>query len=173
MSSWHDANAYCTWLSRATGERYRLLSEMEWEYVCRAGTDTLYWWGDDFDARRANTRLPELGPGCIRAMSPPRSFEDAKRDLEFLVPVDTHGPNPWGLFDLNGNAWEWVADVYSDKRTNPAALLPSLAAGDTQYRSQRGGSWMDPPSMLRSAVRSWSGPSVRDRIFSFRVAREI
>ena len=173
MSSWHDANAYCAWLSRETGERYRLLTETEWEYACRAGTETQYWWGDEFDAGRANTRRPELGLDRIRAMSPPRTFDEAAADLEYLVPVDRFGPNPWGLFDLHGNSWEWVQDVYSDDRTRPENLLPSPAVTDTQYRSQRGGSWMDPPSMLRSAVRSWSGPSARDRNMSFRVARQI
>ena len=173
MSSWHDANAYCAWLSRKTGERYRLLTEMEWEYVCRAGTETRYWWGDEFDGGRANTRRPDLGLERIRAMSPPRTFDDATADLHYIVPVDSFGPNPWGLFDLHGNTWEWVQDVYSDDRTRPQTLLPSPAVTDKRYRSQRGGSWMDPPSMLRSAVRSWSGPSARDRNMSFRVARQI
>ncbi len=91
--SWDDAVAYAVWLSEQTGKRYRLPSEAEWEYACRAGTATAYWWGDDFNAKKANTE--EGGPG--------RTTE-----------VGSYPANPWGLFDTLGNVSEWVEDHWHD-----------------------------------------------------------
>ena len=87
--SWNEAVAYTAWLAEQTGKRYRLPSEAEWEYACRAGTTTAYWWGDDFDAAKANTSEGGLG----------RTTE-----------VGSYPANPWGLFDTLGNVWEWVED---------------------------------------------------------------
>jgi len=165
--SWHEARAYCQWLRKKTGHKYRLLTEVEWEYACRAGTRTEYWWGDMFDPWRANSSYDEID---LRTMRAPRSYDDARRDLSFLTPVDRFEPNPWGVYDMQGNVWEWVADVYDDKRTNPHLMAPSR--GTERFRSLRGGSWMDPPLSLRSAVRSWADPSARDRNIGFRVARD-
>ena len=91
--SWHDAVDFAAWLSKQTGKTYRLPSEAEWEYACRAGTTTAYWWGDDFDPRMANTAGG--GPG--------RTTE-----------VGSYPANPWGLFDMLGNVWEWAKDDWKD-----------------------------------------------------------
>src|SRR5262249_5216889 len=89
--NWNDAKAYTTWLSSTTGRRYCLPSEAAWEYVARAGTITPYWWGSS-------------GPAIVLAVEPPKS----------TVPVDKFDPNPWGLFNVLGNVWEWCEDVYHD-----------------------------------------------------------
>lgn len=89
--SWHDGRAYLEWLSEKTGQHFRLPSEAEWEYAARAGTETPYWWGDDFAAGMANTN------------------EENRRQT---VDCGIYPPNPWGLYDMLGNVWEWVEDIW-------------------------------------------------------------
>jgi formylglycine-generating enzyme required for sulfatase activity len=168
MTSWHDAAAYCQWLSDRSGREYRLLTETEWEYVCRAGTTTRYWWGDDFDPSRANTHHGEID---LFRIAPPSTFSEGTQYLHMLVPVDACAPNPWGLFDLHGNTWEWVEDIYRDPKIDPSKWVPRPGRTEGIFRSLRGGSWMDPPESLRSACRSWAPASARDRVIAFRVAR--
>ena len=91
--SWHDAAAYCKWLSEETGETYRLLTEAEWEYACRAGSDTKYCYGDD------EQRLGDYA----------WFFENSGMKTH---PVGQKLPNAWGLYDMHGNVWEWCADEY-------------------------------------------------------------
>ena len=166
--SWHEARAYCKWLRKQTGHKYRLLTEVEWEYVCRAGTQTQYWWGEVFDPWRANSSNHEID---LHTMRFPRSYSEARNELHYLSPIDRFEPNPWGLYDMHGNVWEWVEDVYDDKRTDPYLSAPTT--GRERFRSLRGGSWMDPPLSLRSATRSWADPMARDRNIGFRVARDL
>ena len=166
--SWHEARLYCKWLQKQTGHKYRLLTEVEWEYVCRAGTQTQYWWGDIFDPWRANSSNHEIN---LHRMRFPQSYSEARNELHYVTPVDRFEPNPWGIYDMHGNVWEWVVDVYDDKRTAPHLSAPTT--GRERFRSLRGGSWMDPPLSLRSAVRSWADPTARDRNIGFRVARDL
>jgi formylglycine-generating enzyme required for sulfatase activity len=166
--SWNQARIYCEWLSQVTAQHYRLLSEVEWEYVCRADTETAYWWGDNFDASRANCRFDEVRSMKLRM---PTSFVEVRPQLKFLTPVDKYAPNPWDVFDLLGNTWDWVEDIYADRRTDPAAWAPT--DGKKPFRCLRGGSWMDPPLSLRCATRNWAHPSARDRHVGFRVARDM
>jgi len=86
--SWRDANEYCLWRSEREGLDYRLLSEAEWEYACRADTRTRYYWGNTFDAERVNSGQRREGP----------------------TPVGAYPANPWGLYDMLGNVWEWTRD---------------------------------------------------------------
>ena len=90
-----DAKAYATWLSDQTGKTYRLPSESEWEYAARAGTETAYSWGDEIGVNRANCR------GC-----------GSELDGEQTAPVGRFEPNAFGLYDMHGNVWEWVADCW-------------------------------------------------------------
>lgn len=146
--SWEDATAYCEWLSEQTGEAYRLPSEAEWEYACRAGTTTRYWWGDDWDPERAT------GAG----------------GAEKTTEVDTHGPNPWGLHDIHGNVREWCEDRwqadYREPRTQQA-----FAANGGSYRVLRGGSWGDDARDCRAAYRFALAPEYRGDDLGFRPAR--
>lgn len=93
--SWHDAKAYVVWLSHKTGRRYRLLESAEWEYVARTGTVTPYWWGSDISPSQANYD-PKQNPDGMGGSS-----EGGP------VPVDRFEPNPWGLYQVHGNVWEW------------------------------------------------------------------
>jgi len=136
------AKTYCQWLSAKTGHYYRLPTEAEWEYACRAGTKTAYSFGDD----------PErLGAYAWYV----------KNSDEAYHKVGTKKPNPWGLYDMHGNVCEWTLDQYSEKTyaSWPAdkTIANPLIVPKTLYpRSVRGGSWDDPAPALRSAARRGS-----------------
>ena len=151
--SWTDARAYAEWLSRETGEKYRLLSEAEWEYVARAGSTTPYPWGDELGSNRAN---------CWACGD----------EFQFTAPVGRFPPNAWGLHDAVGNGWEWVEDCWNDTHEGAPSDASARLEGDCSYHVIRGGSWRDGPRELRSAFRR----PVEMRHFkgeNFRVAREL
>jgi formylglycine-generating enzyme required for sulfatase activity len=155
--SWDDAQAYCGWLNEMTGLGgefgYRLPSEAEWEYTCRAGTQTRRWWGDEWDAAKANGN---------------RGFEGGKTS-----PVGHYAANPWGLYDMIGNVWEWCADGYVENISElPADGAPyeRSQVAKPSFRVLRGGSWDDDPRNLRSANRNGNLPDNRSNGIGFRVA---
>ena len=154
--SWEDAQSYVRWLSARTGKWYRLLSESEWEYVARAGTETAYSWGDSIGANRANCR------GC-----------DSAWDSTRTAPVGSFEANAWGVYDMHGNVWEWVQD-YSNRDYEGAPTDGSAASSpydDWEWRVMRGGSWYSNPNYLRSAERHPGPTGSRDSDTGFRVAR--
>ena len=114
--TWHEARGYAAWLSRKTGHTYRLPSEAEWEYAARAGTATEYSWGDAVGTDNAN----------CRTCAPVISHE--------TYPVGSYAPNPWGLYDVHGNVWEWVEDCWSPNHesapTDSAARLDGKRPSD-------------------------------------------
>ncbi len=140
----HAANKYCQWLSAQTGHFYRLPTEAEWEYACRAGTTTPYSFGQD--------RIGDYAWFYDNS--------DGKYQL-----VGTRKPNPWGLYDMHGNVAEWVADAFepdhsaiSDGATDPLILPQTLYP-----RCVRGGNWDDDPEDLRSTARRGSDSSWKDQ----------
>jgi hypothetical protein len=139
----YAARQYTKWLSGVTGQPYRLPSETEWEYAARAGTTTAYSFGDD--------------PAQLEKYA---WFTD---NSDYAThPVGTKAPNPWGLFDMHGNAAEWTLDQYSEDRYARLASAPTDAAAAINWpnelypRAIRGGSWLDEPKSLRSAARQKS-----------------
>ena len=150
--SWHDAQGYVAWLSEATGEAYRLPSEAEWEYAARAGTRTPFFTG---------ARI---------------STSQAKFDGGQTMPVGSFDANPWGLFDMHGNVWEWVEDCwhydYDGAPVDGSAWLEA-EGGDCSRRVLRGGSWKDFPRDLRSANRGRGNSVDRYWNYGFRVARTL
>jgi formylglycine-generating enzyme required for sulfatase activity len=135
------ARTFCDWLSAKTGRYYRLPTEAEWEYACRAGTTTRYSFGDDVE------NLDEYA-----------WFYDNSE--EKYHPIGKKKPNPWGLHDMHGNVAEWVLDQYSTdfykSFGNSVAVNPLNWPKAEWGRVVRGGSWMDDPEMLRSAARDQS-----------------
>ncbi len=156
---WEDTAAYVAWLSRETGEEYRLPSESEWEYAARAGTTTRYSWGQDIGRNRAN---------CRRCRS--------RWDNDRTAPTGSFAANGWGLHDMHGNVAEWVADCWHENYARaPRDGSVWTSGGDCSRRVLRGGTWVDSPASLRSAVRFRSprgGPRILDFI-GFRVARTL
>ena len=120
--SWEDAQMYVVWLSRKTGERYRLLSESEWEYVARAGTRTRYWWGDDVGRGWANCKDCGSHRGNWRTME-----------------VGSFSPNDFGLHDVLGNVGEWVDDCYSDSYVGAPTDGSPWKSGNCSLRVVRNG----------------------------------
>ncbi|MFO1289870.1 MAG: SUMF1/EgtB/PvdO family nonheme iron enzyme [Nitrosomonas sp.] len=156
--SWHDAQAYIKWLSDKTGKKYRLPSEVEWEYVARAGTTTAYWWGDTIEYNNA------VCDGC-----------GSQWDNQRTAVVGSFKPNAFGVYDTAGNVWEWTQDCWHDNYTHaPTGGTAWLDEdeGNCRYRALRGGSWGSDPRGLRSAARLRGIPVGAGFNFGFRVARD-
>lgn len=155
--SWEDAKRYVAWLSRLTGKDYRLLSEAEWEYAARAGNPANWSFGDD------EKMLGEYA----------WFKENSDRMTQ---PVMKKKPNAFGLFDMHGNVLEWVEDCYADSYVDaPTDGTPNKGACKEQSSSRvlRGGSWNGLPGYLRSAVRYYNQPVVRNNGIGFRVGRTL
>ena len=155
--SWVDTQEYVTWLSQKTGKRYRLLSEAEWEYAARAGTQTRYGFGNEISRDQAN-----YDPDSSRILG--------KTDRVGLYP-----PNRFGLHDMHGNVWEWVQDCWNGSYVEAPTKGQAWLSGNCSLRVLRGGSWYSGSGNLRSADRH-RGP-IRSRVDSgrrgFRVARAL
>jgi formylglycine-generating enzyme required for sulfatase activity len=148
--SWEDAREFCRRLSEREGATYRLPTEAEWEYACRAGTQTIYYWGDAFDERYA-WASPNSG-GTTHKSGATR-------------------PNPWGLCDMSGNVWEWCDGWYAPSYADGPATDPKGPRKGT-YRVLRGGDWDFGPRRSRSAQRYWQDPGfLPGTCFGFRVVR--
>ncbi len=149
---WHAAVAYAEWLSQETGQSYRLPTEAEWEYAARAGTQTAYWWGNQIGRNKANC------DGC-----------GSRWDGKQTAPVGRFQANPFGLYDVHGNVWEWTCsewgEVYEgqEKRCHHTSAL----------RAIRGGSWNFGPRRVRSALRDRLERSSRLDFLGFRLARSL
>lgn len=159
-----DAEDYCRWLSAETGQRYRLPTEVEWEYACRAGTTTPFHYGDSVSCREVhfNATLP---------------YEEARRKRRFFLPrcvplnralpVAGRPPNTWGLHDMHGNMWEFTSTGWDDGHR------PQQRGDRPRRIVVKGGSWFDAAVYARSAARR---PRLRDELdvnLSFRVLREL
>ena len=166
--SHYDCQRFIGKLNRQTHDGiYRLPTEEEWEYVCRAGTATAYSFGDTIDCTKAmfgnNSRKC---PDCIK-YNESRGFP-----VDLPAPVKSYPPNPWGFYDMHGNVWEWVADVYHGYLARDDGFLPVRERGwDT--RIKRGGSWFMHGNYCRSANRAWAHPGGRFKTTGFRVVLEV
>ena len=169
--SWYEASAYVRWLSRRTGHPYRLLTEAEWEFAARAGSDTPYFWGEDFASGCAFANLPDRTLG----LEFPELKEKADCDdgFAYSAPVGSFRPNALGLFDMTGNVWEWVQDCYADDYGQAAADGRPHEAPDCARRANRGGSFGTPPFKSRSTTRTWDIAIERAAFLGLRVARTL
>ena len=136
--SWDEAKDYVEWLSRETGETYRLPSEEEWEYAARAGTGTKYSWGNEVGANRANCGKDHCGD-----------------QWKYTAPVGSFAPNGFGLYDTHGNVWEWVEDCFDGSYAGAPSGGGARRGGDCARRVMRGGGWGSHPWYLRAAFWGW------------------
>jgi formylglycine-generating enzyme required for sulfatase activity len=164
--SWHDAQAYVAWLQRRTGKPYRLPTESEWEYAARAGTQTRYSFGDDETELCAYARFADLSSRYV--------WHDACRSGDATygpLPVGSLKPNAWGIYDMLGNAWEWVEDCWtpiaSDIPTDGSAFA---RPGHCEMAVARGGSFASASRRVRSALRQATPPTSHTYNYGFRVA---
>ncbi len=156
--SWTDAVTYCEWLGKQTGKLYRLPNEAEWEYACRAGTTTAYWWGDGHGKNLANFR-----------------GADSQWGAKQTSPVGSFDPNPFGLYDMHGNVWEWCKDCWHGTYNNAprdGTAWEESGGGDCGRRVIRGGSWLNIPRLLRSADRDRDNTDDRNYDLGFRLAQD-
>jgi formylglycine-generating enzyme required for sulfatase activity len=161
--------AYAAWLAKITGRPYRLLAEAEWEYAARAGTTTPFWWGTSITTAEANYYGPY-------------PYEGGGSEGEYrarTVPVDSFDPNPWGLYNVHGNVWEWCEDTWHDSYDGAPTDGSAWNSGRWAWiwkrtksgRAVRGGSWSSLPIVLRAASRIRL--SVGDYRVGFRLARAL
>jgi formylglycine-generating enzyme required for sulfatase activity len=154
--NWDDAQVYVAWLSKMTGKKYRLLSEAEWEYAARAGTTTAFYWGEEIGKGNAN---------CYNCGS--------KWSQLRTSPVGSFEPNPFRLFDMAGNVWQWVQDCYNEDYNGAPIDGSPWETGDCEMRVVRGGSWGYFPVDPRSAYRYGDHKVDRNYNTGFRVGRTL
>jgi formylglycine-generating enzyme required for sulfatase activity len=146
--SWDDAVSYCRWLSSKTGSNYRLPTEAEWEYACRAGTTTKYYWGNKID-----------GSYCWY-------YDNSGGGVH---PVGQKISNGFGLYDMSGNIWEWCSDWYGDYSSS--SVTNPIGSGSGSFRVLRGGGWYGIAGHCRSAYRISNSPVGHYDYVGFRLSR--
>ncbi len=190
--TWNDAIAFCNWMSRHEalpqyydvshdrntarilgGDGYRLLTEAEWEYVCRAGTVTTYWHGEDAEGL---ANVGNIGDGTATEVCgdyTPWPFIRAQDGFAFGAPIGQFRPNPFGLVDTHGNVWEWCWDSYHENAYRERAIVSvdPVVSTSTELRVVRGASFDGGASHARSANRDGLAPSHRDDNIGLRIAR--
>lgn len=158
---WQDAVTFTAWLSKKSGKKFRLPSEAEWEYAARAGTTTRYYWGDDFGRSNAN---------CSECGSP--------WDGRQTAAVGSFSPNPYGLYDMTGNVYEWNLDTrhrsYEGAPKNGKAWTSGGLKDprNREFRSNRGGSWRQPAIEMSVYRRCWDAEEEKRTELGFRVLME-
>ena len=170
--SWLDAKSYAAWLSRRTSQKYRLLTEAEWEYAARGGTSGSRFWGDASNqaCRWANT-FDQTAARTYPFPWYPATCSDGFADL---APVGQFEPNPFGLFDMIGNVWEWTEDCFAPTHIGrPKDGSAWVWEGGCDRRATRGGGWLSAPERNRIAWPGRDPADFRNTQFGFRIARDL
>jgi formylglycine-generating enzyme required for sulfatase activity len=162
--------AFCRWLSKKEGKTYRLPTEAEWEYACRAGTTTRFNCGDDPDTLLESANMDHVKGRTefphVQELELPKD-----KPVTFTVPVGRFKPNRFGLYDMHGNVWEWTADRYGEDYYANSPVDDPQGPDDGHLRVRRGGAWHSYPIWVRSAFRNWNVPQSRCVNLGFRVVR--
>lgn len=182
--SWFDAVAFCNWLSNKEGRAYRLPTEAEWEYACRAGSNRRYHFGNNLEefvrfANSADAERKVLSPDAIIVQydktgkrtetAIPFPFVSGSDGYRWTAPVGKFQPNRFGLYDMHGNVWEWCSDWYDAKYYARPPLDDPQGPAAGLERVVRGGGFDNPPVDLRCARRGFELPSSRNYFCGFRV----
>lgn len=172
--SWEDAVAFCEWLSKVEGKKYRLPTDAEWEYACRAGTKTRYYTGEVEESLRPATNLADIS---FNKMYPNATWNvDWDDQHPFAAPVGSFLPNAWGVYDMHGNVWEWCHDWYApivvDKANPPTIAVDPRGPEQGELRVLRGGAFTNRLRFVRSADRNRLRPKYRANFTGFRIVLE-
>ena len=160
--SWHDCQKFIKKLNRRTDQSYRLPTETEWEYACRAGTQTAFFWGDNIECTRAMYANSAVKSGqCVETV------RALGLETNGPAPVKSYEPNDWGLYDMHGNVWEWCRDCFDQY-----PLPEDPGTFECVRRVRRGGSWYSDPHSLRSANRAYAHPAAKFKTTGFRLVKE-
>ena len=170
--TWNDAVALARWLSAQEGRRYRLPTEAEWEYACRAGGSGRYQHGNDpagligvgntFD-QDAAVNWPAWRDRAV----------PGRDGHAFTAPVGSFAPNAFGLHDMHGNVWEWVSDWYGEDSYARSRVNDPAGPDDGNNKVRRGGSWHTWPLYTRCAYRNWNSMQTRYTLVGIRLVREL
>ena len=170
--TWNDAVAMARWLSEREGVRYRLPSEAEWEYACRAGTSTRYNTGDEPAGLIGSASLLDLD--TVQRWPQRLPFALPAHDGHaFTAPVGSFASNAFGLSDMHGNVWEWVADWYGEHYYRESPREDPTGPADGAMHVRRGGSWATSALYLRSSYRNWNTAQTRYTLVGIRLLREL
>ncbi|QEG43706.1 formylglycine-generating enzyme family protein [Roseimaritima ulvae] len=193
--SWHDAQAFCQWLSDKESAKYRLPTEAEWEYACRGGTSTWYSWGEDPDeayqhGNVADAALEAAQPGTTRYQRAVKLETGQGDGVAFTAAVGRYRANAWGLHDMHGNVWEWCSDRWSaglyeryfddvprQKRDEVLVRDPHFTEQTDQHeygdwRVIRGGAWTCAPAAVRCSIRTYAEAADATVYTGFRIVRD-
>lgn len=172
--SWHDARAYAQWLSRRTGHTFRLPSEAEWEYAVRAESQARYFFGDNPDDLCAYANVADRSlKAALKGAAKDWSIAQCSDGYAYTAPVKSFKPNAFGLYDLHGNAREWVDDCYDQNHRNAPGNSSARIDKECESRVARGGAWSGDPSSVRAASRDGYNQGVRRDDMGFRLARTL
>lgn len=168
--SWEDAVAFCDWLSRKEGAKFRLPTEAEWEYACRAGATTRWAHGDE---PVGLDRFGNIADQAVKTLFQAPHAAPWRDDFPLTAPVGAFLPNSLGLFDMHGNVWEWCSDWYAADAYSSEIVDDPRGPETGKFKVVRGGSWFSEPSHARAADRSGYEPNHRNLMIGFRVVREV
>jgi len=175
--NWPEAKAYAAWMAKRTGKPYRLATDAEWEFAVRAGTTTERWWGDGRERACEYANVSDLTKAeALRQAPVPTEVFTCRDGHVFTAPVGSFKPNPLGVYDLFGNAWEWTEDcfgrTYEGAPTDGSARQPpaGTACGE---RVMRGGAWHSDPFYIRAAKHDFAPPTLRSARMGLRLARDL
>jgi formylglycine-generating enzyme required for sulfatase activity len=173
---WNDAEAYVAWLSRQTGKTYRLLTEAEWEYAARARTEPgqypFYFFGNDAKDLCRYGNVADQTAKSVAGVEG-STIAPCNDGYAYTSPSGSFAANGFGLYDMQGNAWQWTQDCYHDSYKGASSDGAAWMSGDCDGHVLRGGSWIDPPVNLRAAIRIWDTSDDRTSSGGFRVARTL
>ncbi len=165
--SWNDAQAFIAWLSQKEGKAFRLPTEAEWEYSCRAGTATRYFSGDDPEGLAA---VANVADGTGKEKYPDWTTIAARDGYVSTAPVGRFQANAFGLYDMHGNVWEWCQDWYDAEYYKRSPVDDPPGPSEASRRVIRGGGWISEPRGCRSASRYRRVPADRDSALGVRLA---
>ena len=166
--SWNDAQKFCAWLSKKDGRTYRLPTEAEWEYACRAGAQGRWFTGDDPAATEGFANVADMATLPVRLQE--RKIFPYNDRFIVAAPVGRFKPNPWGLYDMHGNVCEWCQDGMRTYKKDPVA--DPKGPDDDTVRGVRGGSWYSGTGASRAAARNFETPDSRSVLIGFRLAMD-
>ncbi len=167
--NWDDANAFCRWLSGKEREEYRLPTEAQWEYACRAGTSSRYAFGENEESLKGSANVADAS--FLTKYADATWSVDWDDKFPFTAPVGSFKPNSFELYDMHGNVWEWCSDWYGRDYFQVSTVEDPTGPDSGERRVLRGGAFTNRNKFVRSADRDSFRPKYRYNFTGFRIVR--